>query len=66
MFLPKLAYQTEILSELTTKLAERNFPVWDRRYDDAFQAIKDIVVSRECLTTIDHEDMTKKIFVTTD
>ena len=35
-------------------------------YKDTFQTIKNIVISRECLTVIDHEDKTKKIFLTTD
>lgn len=49
-FLPKLAFQSEVLNELTTKAAEKCFPPWNDRYQLAFQAIKDIVVSRECLT----------------
>ena len=65
-FLPKLAVQTEILTALTLKSCERDFPEWKQSHEDAFQAIKNIVVSRECLTVIDHEDKTKKIFVTTD
>ena len=66
-FLPTLAEHTGILTELTTKDSEKKFPAWTKRYQDSFDAIKAIVVSRECLTTI---DLTKlpdhKIFVTTD
>ena len=35
-------------------------------HQSAFEAIKAIVVSRDCLTTIDHSDLTRRIFVTTD
>jgi hypothetical protein len=65
-FLPRLALQSQVLNELTLKRYERNFPAWTERYQTAFQAIKDIVVSRECLTVIDHSDTSKRIFVTTD
>ena len=66
-FLPPLTEHTGILTELTTKNSEKKFPAWTKHYQDSFNAIKAIVVSRECLTTI---DLTKlpdhKIFVTTD
>ncbi len=61
-----MACQSEVLNELTTKDADKAFPEWTPQYQAAFQAIKDIVVSRECLTVIDHDDSTKKIYVTTD
>lgn len=65
-FLPDLATHTDVLNELTNKDADRAFPHWTDRYQQAFEAIKSIVISRECLTTIDHTDKMKTIFVTTD
>ena len=35
-------------------------------HQHAFDAIKALVLGAECLTTIDYEDRTKKIFVMTD
>lgn len=65
-FLPRLAIQSEILSRLTLRKYEKGFPEWTDEYEIAFQNIKEIVTSRECLTVIDHNDPSKKIFVTTD
>ena len=66
-FLPSLADHTGVLTELTMKDSEKNFPQWTPRYQVAFDAIKMIVTSRECLTTIDFAKMPDyKIFVTTD
>jgi hypothetical protein len=66
-FLPNLAEHTRILNELTTKEAEKNFPEWDSACQWAFDSIKRLVVDRECLTTIDHQNPgDNKIFVTTD
>ena len=66
-FLPKLVDFTCILTPLTTKEAHRNFPVWTTEHQSAFEAIKALVVSHECLTTIDHEDLgDNKVFMTCD
>jgi len=66
-FLPDLAEHTEVLTELTHRSAEKVFPGWDSRYQRAFDGVKKLVTSRECLTTIDLGLMpTHKIFVTTD
>ena len=66
-FLPCLAIQCSILSRLTTKACKKNFPGWTQIYQTAFDNIKQIVVSRECLTVIDHKALkTNKIFLTTD
>ena len=66
-FLPSLAEYTGILTELTTKESEKIFPEWTNRYQEAFDAIKRIVISQECLTTIDLTKLPEyKIFVTTD
>nr|GAT43224.1 reverse transcriptase-RNase H-integrase [Mycena chlorophos] len=66
-FLPNLAMHTEILSPLTHKTAELNWPGWNDKHQAAFDAIKQLVVSADCLTTIDHQTPgDNKIFVTTD
>ena len=66
-FLPKLADHTVILTPLTTKEAKKNFPIWNCEHQNAFEAIKALVVGTECLTVIDHIDPGKnKIFVTCD
>jgi hypothetical protein len=56
-FLPKLADHTTILMPLTTKEAKKSFPPWTDAHQAAFQGIKDLVVSRECLTVIDHDNL---------
>jgi hypothetical protein len=49
------------------KECNKNFPDWTERHETAFTKIKEAVVSRECLTTIDFDLMPDhKIFVTTD
>jgi hypothetical protein len=66
-FLPSLADHTGILTELTMKDSEKNFPLWTPRYQIVFDAIKVIVTSRDCLTTINFSKMANyKIFMTTD
>ena len=51
-FLPALAEHTTVSP-------------WMAEHHDAFQAIKGLVVSRDCLTTIDHEHPgNNKIYVT--
>jgi hypothetical protein len=66
-FLPKLAVQCRVLEELTHKKYEKNFPNWTQSHQSAFDAIKHLVVSRECLTVIDPDKLPEfKIFVTTD
>ena len=67
IFLPKLADHTAVLNELTHKDCEKKFPSWLPKHQLAFDAIKQLVTSRECLTTIDLGKLnTHKIFVTTD
>jgi hypothetical protein len=66
-FLPQITEHTRILTELTTKDCNTNFPPWMERHNQAFNAIKKAVVGRDCLTTIDHSLMPDmKIFVTTN
>ena len=66
-FLPSIADHTGILSQLTTKDSEKNFPLWMPKYQAAFDVVKQIVTSHDCLTTIDFSKMPDhKIFITTD
>jgi hypothetical protein len=66
-FLPSLTMQSEILSHLTTKECEKQFPDWTPTLHSTFKKIKEIVVFRECLTVIDHHKLnTNKIFLTVD
>jgi hypothetical protein len=66
-FLPKLATYTRVLNPLTSKFAEKCFPEWTERHQEAFEAIKELVVSHECLTVINHDDPgDNKIFVMCD
>ncbi|RDB24930.1 Transposon Ty3-I Gag-Pol polyprotein [Hypsizygus marmoreus] len=64
-FLPALAEHTAILTPLTKKECNTNFPPWSNEHQTAFNAIKQLVVGRDCLTTIDHLNPgLNKIFVT--
>ena len=66
-FLLVLAEYTGILTELTTTVSEKKFPAWTDTYQKAFDSIKQIVVGRECLTTIDLTKLPEyKMFVTTN
>src|SRR5882762_4244482 len=65
--LPKLADHTSVLTPLTTKDAHKHFPPWTNEHQYAFEAIKSLVISADCLTVIDHEcPGDNKIFVTCD
>jgi len=66
-FLPALADHTGVLTELTMKDSEKKSLLWVPKYQVAFDAIKQIVTSRDCLMTIDFSKMPDyKFFVTTD
>lgn len=66
-FLPKLATLTAILTPLTNKTLGKDPVPWELKHRNAFEAIKQLVASRECLTVIDHDNPgNNKIFVTTD
>jgi hypothetical protein len=66
-FLPKLEQHTVILTLLTTKEAKKTFPPWTPKHQAAFDAIKQLVVSQECLMVIDHDNLGEnKILVTCD
>jgi hypothetical protein len=67
VFLPKLAELTNVLNPLTSNTAKKRFPTWTPSHEEAFEAIKQLVVGRECLTVINHNDPgNNKIFVTCD
>ena len=55
-YLLKLANHTVILTPLTTKEAKKHFPPWTENYQAAFKSIKSLVLSTECLTTVDHKN----------
>src|SRR6202790_199921 len=65
-FLPALAEYTSVLTPLTTKECDREFPPWTTEHQTAFEHIKDLVLSADCLTVIDYEDKASNIYVTTD
>ncbi|OJT03284.1 Transposon Tf2-1 polyprotein, partial [Trametes pubescens] len=66
-FLPNLAEHTALLTPLTGKDAELEFPEWSPKHQSAFEAIKQLVCSRECLTVIDHQNLgDNRIFVSCD
>jgi hypothetical protein len=49
------------------KECDKKFPTWENRHQDAFNVIKALVTSKNCLTTIDPSLMPgHKIYVTTD
>ena len=52
IFLPNLASHTGILDELTRKECDKVFPAWTPRHQVAFEAIKGLVTSSDCLTSI--------------
>ncbi|THG94041.1 hypothetical protein EW026_g7348 [Hermanssonia centrifuga] len=65
-FLPALAHHTLILNTLTTKEAEKDFS-WTPAHFQAFEAVKLLVTSRECLTVIDHNNLgNNRVFVSCD
>ncbi|KAF8227809.1 DNA/RNA polymerase, partial [Tricholoma matsutake] len=64
-FLPALAEHTTVLTLLTKKECNTLFPAWTTVHQHTFEAIKGLVLSRDCLTTINHhEPKDNKIFVT--
>ncbi|KAJ4000442.1 hypothetical protein F5050DRAFT_1539923, partial [Lentinula boryana] len=62
-----LAEHTRLLTLLTMKECDKNFPFWSSEHDFAFTLVKLLVASLACLTVIDHDDMKdNKIFLITD
>ncbi|THG93879.1 hypothetical protein EW026_g7472 [Hermanssonia centrifuga] len=65
-FLPALSCHTLVLNTLTTKEADKQF-LWTPAHFEAFEAIKTLVTSRECLTVIDHMNLgNNRVFVSCD
>lgn len=66
-FLPLLADETCILTLLMHKTADSVFPPWLAHHQQAFDNIKSLVLSRDCLININHDNMgVNHIFVTCD
>jgi RNase H-like domain found in reverse transcriptase len=51
---------------LTTKECDQEFPPWTKEHQAAFEHIKDLVLSTDCLTIINYDDKVSNIYVTTD
>jgi hypothetical protein len=67
VYLKDLAEHTAVLTPLTSKEFNEKLPEWTQEHEYAFAAIKALVVSRKCLTVIDHDNLgDNKIFITTD
>lgn len=67
MFLPMLVEHTAILMPLMKKECNKSFPAWTSEHQSAFEAIKGLVLGRNCLTTIDHHNPgDNQIYVTCD
>jgi hypothetical protein len=66
-FLPNLTDHTRILTLLTTKSADQEWPTWTNEHQWAFDAIKKLVIGHNCLTMIDHDSLSdNKIYVMCD
>lgn len=53
-FLLNLADQTRILTPLTMKECEKNFPFWTDEFQHTFDTTKALIASWDCLMVIDH------------
>jgi hypothetical protein len=63
--LPSLAEHTFVLTLLTKKDCNKDFLCWTPEHAQAFDAIKALVLGRDCLTSIDYQNPElRKIFVT--
>jgi len=66
-FLPHLVDHTRLLTPLTTKGSELKWPGWTTTHQEAFDTIKCLVMSQDCLTTVNHDNLgNNKVFVTCD
>jgi hypothetical protein len=63
VFLPAIADHTGILTKLTMKDSEKNFPLWTLKYQIMFDTIKAIVTGQDCLTTINFTKMPEFFFL---
>jgi hypothetical protein len=63
-FLPNLMEHTAVIADLITKDADCHFPPWTDKHQHAFDSIKNLMVSRDCLTTINLSMMPEhKVYV---
>jgi hypothetical protein len=54
-----------VLPLVAVHLSAIVFPSWDNSHQKAFQAIKNLIIRSDCLTTINHDNMgDNKIFIT--
>jgi hypothetical protein len=65
-FLPALAEHMSVLTLLTTKEYDWESPPWTAEHQAAFEHIKDLVLSADCLTIVNYKDKASNIYVTTD
>ena len=65
-FLPAPAEYTAILTPLTNKECDKDFPEWMNSHQANFDAIKHLVTGVDCLTVIDYNDPNKHVFLTID
>ncbi len=54
-FLLHLGDLTAVLTPLNIKDADKKFPMWDTTHPEAFNAIKELVLSNNCIMVIDHK-----------
>lgn len=67
VYLEGLAEFTRVLTPLVMKDATKHFPGWTEAHQLAFDGVKRLVTSRECIMSIDHENPgNKNIYVTCD
>jgi hypothetical protein len=55
-----------ILTPLTNKECDKVFPPWTADHQAAFEQIKRLVLSTDCLTIINYKEKASNIYVTTD
>ena len=65
VYLLYLAEHTVVLSLFTSKDCNKVFLEWKPEHQQAFEAIKSIVTSCECLTSVNHNSG-EQIYITTD
>jgi hypothetical protein len=66
-YVPRFSEIASPLYPLTAKRCNAKFPPWTMEHENAFNTIKNLMVNRKCLVTINHEDLGKnQIFVTCD
>lgn len=56
VYLEGLAEFTCVLTPLTTKESTKHFPGWTSAHQEAFDGVKKLVTSWECIVSIDHEN----------